>query len=172
MDHYVKIAQEKSLEVKSKWEGLEYTDKLVTGSAAALALGGGVVSLITWNPKTFAICASIGALSVFVRVLTKPEPTQVATAPPSSSGSCTSGCKTHKTIEPAAAGLGAPWHEPADQGVVTTFAGPVTRQEAEDVPRMWRVPVADVRTDPLDDRIRSQVVPPLGPYVGDRGGFW
>jgi len=168
-------------DAKAKWTDLEDVDKFIVGSAAVLTVGGGVVALFTGKPAVFAAGAGISAVLVGVRWVTKKDDAPVTPAaqvrgranrPPIPRSP---GLMPRRSVDYTYGGgeLGAPIGRMEDTGPVRTFNGLPSMEDAKNFPLMHRVPDADIRTEPLDDRIRWATTGPLGPYTGQTvTGFW
>jgi len=169
-------------DTKSKWTDLSEIDKFVVGSAVTLTIGGGIVALFTGKPAVFAAGAGISAVLVGVRWVTKDEEETPVPASAQARG------RANKVPMPRSPGLmprrdadytygggelGAPIGRMEDTGPVRTFNGLPSMEDAKNFPLMHRVPDADIRTEPLDDRIRWATSGSLGPYHGQTvTGFW
>ncbi|MDR3542364.1 MAG: hypothetical protein P4L69_15595 [Desulfosporosinus sp.] len=167
---------------KTKWGELSDTDKFVVGSAATLTIGGAILALVTGRASIFAAGAGISATLIVVRLATKGgNDDQVgssrfvpATRSPLA-GKRSAGLEPRRSVDFTYGGgeLGAPVGRMEDNGPVQTFNGLPTLEDAKNFPMMHRIPEVDVRTEPLDDRIRYANTSPLGPYTGQTvTGFW
>lgn len=169
-------------DMRKKWDELEDVDKFVAGSAAVLTIGGAVLGLAMGKPAVFAAGAGVSAVIVGVRWATMdsqtppPESLTNPTPPPKAySYSRSPALMPRRDVDYTYAGgdIGAPIGRVEDNGPVQTFNGVPTVEEARNFPIMHRVPNADMRTEPLDDRIRFANTPPEGPYTGQTvTGFW
>ena len=168
-------------DAKDKWEELEDTDKFVVGSAGVLTVGGAIVALFSGKPAIFAAGAGISAALVLVRYATRDKDhpiiyKELARQTSSSHGKGRSpALQPRRDVDYSYGGgeLGAPIGRMEDTGPVRTFNGLPTMEEAQNFPLMHRIPTADIRTEPLDDRIRWATSGPLGPYTGQTvTGFW
>ena len=166
---------------RGAWDDLEDVDKFVVASSVVLTVGGAVVSLLTGKPAVFAAGAGISAVLVGARWVTKnPDaddtpPHDAAPAPAPAQATRSPGLLPRRDVDYTYGGgeLGAPIGRMVDSGPVRTFNGLPTAAEASHFPLMHRVPDADIRTEPLDDRIRWATSGPLGPYTGQTvTGFW
>lgn len=157
---------------EAKWDDLEDVDKFVVAASATLTLGGAIAALVSGKPAIFVAGAGMSVAIVGARWVTRddsdpappvPPAPPVTSAPPRRAEDYTYG----------GGGLGAPIGRMEDKGPVRTFNGLPTVGEAKNFPLMHRVPDADIRTEPLDDRIRWATSGPLGPYTGQTvTGFW
>lgn len=174
-------------DAKTKWNEFEDVDKFIIGSAGVLTIGGALISLFSGNGSAFLGGAGISAVLVVVRAVTKdkggddPIPTSSTRYQNQAKGSnfrLSSRMpeqSPRRTVDYTYGGgeLGAPIGEMVDNGPVTTFNGLVSKDEAKDFPMWHRHVEVDVRTEPLDDRIRWATNDPLGPYRGSTvTGFW
>jgi hypothetical protein len=166
-------------DVKNKWTDLPEIDKFIVGGATTLTVGGAIVALITGKPEIFAAGAGISAALVLVRVVTKDDseesPAQVRGIANKVPMPKSPGLMPRRDVDYTYGGgeLGAPIGRMEDTGPVRTFNGLPSREDAKHFPLMHRVPDADIRTEPLDDRIRWATSDPLGPYTGQTvTGFW
>jgi len=169
-------------DVKSKWEDLEDVDKFIVAGSGVLTIGGALVSLISRDGSAFLGGAAVSAALVIMRFVTKDDKDDqpVVTAEPKKQGGFRVSSRMpenspRRTVDYTYGGgeLGAPIGEMVDDGPVTTFKGLVSREEAKDFPMWHRHVEVDVRTEPMDDRIRWATNDPLGPYRGSTvTGFW
>lgn len=166
-------------DAKGKWDDLEDVDKFIVVSSAVLTVGGGIVGLVTGKPAIFAAGAGISVVLVGARWATKDEDIVVQSSLPAPAmkraGPRSPGLLPRRDVDYSYGGgeLGAPIGRMVDNGPVRTFNGLPTVEEASGFPLMHRVPDADIRTEPLDDRIRWATTGPLGPYTGQTvTGFW
>jgi hypothetical protein len=171
-----------------KWSDMEDADKLVVGASGILIIGGALISLFTRNGSVFLGGAVVSILLIIIRYVTKDtdvSPTRknlaAQQAPQKLSPYSTVTSSADFSYEKrrdadftyGGGELGAPIGRMEDKGPVKTFNGLVTMEEARKYPLMHRHPEVDVRTEPLDDRIRWATTDPLGPYTGQTvTGFW
>jgi hypothetical protein len=167
-------------DAKTKWSNLEDIDKFVVGSSVILTVGGAIVGLLMGKPAVFAAGAGISAVLVGVRWATKGDDddhpnVHTHHAPAQTRTTRSPGLMPRRDVDYTYGGgeLGAPIGRMVDTGPVRTFNGLPSMEDAKNFPLMHRVPDADIRTEPLDDRIRWATTGPLGPYTGQTvTGFW
>lgn len=163
--------------IKDKWADLEDIDKFVVGSSVILTVGGAILGLAMGKPAVFAAGAGVSAVMVGVRWATRGDASPpTPPAPPAVRRATSSpGLAARREVDYSYGGgeLGAPIGRMTDTGPVHTFNGLPSMEDAKGFPLMHRVPDADIRTEPLDDRIRWATTGPLGPYTGQTvTGFW
>ena len=160
-------------DAKEKWDGLEDIDKLAIGGAGVLILGGALISLFSRSATPFLGGALVGAVLIGGRIILKPKDDPLTTERVPNPSRTSVPARREIDYTYGGGELGAPIGRMVDNGPVQTFNGLVTQDEARDYPMWHRHVEVDVRTDPLDDRIRWATNAPLGPYRGSTvTGFW
>jgi hypothetical protein len=154
-------------EIKKNLKLVYTTPYGLLAAAGVCVVGGGVLALVTRNPRLYAVGATLGAILVTAVIVIKLDADMV-----------------EKTTEPdpvpapkpvpnrPESGVGAPMWAPGPR--ISTFNGLVTKAEAMSYPVAHRVPEVEFWTDELDDRTKWPNTSPLGPYTGDRGAgaYW
>lgn len=156
----------------AKWKALPEGDRRAIEIGGALAAAGFFITIIARSAIPFAVGAAAGAGMLLTRVFLVPEKTD---APVSNYQNNPLRAAVNRRPK-SAWEVGAPMDDDPKERTenVHTFNGLVGRAESTEFPVRHRVPESAFYLDPMDDRIRSHVTGPLGPYRNGQSvnGIW